>query len=314
MNKIIVYGANGFIGKNLIDELAQNQEDKIIAFDRFSSEDSHTDNYFSKYNNVDIWPGDFLNISDLEKSLDGIDYVFHLVSTTTPASALMDPFIDIDTNVRASVQLFDLCVKKSIKKVIFLSSGGTVYGDIDSDKISEESVTRPKSPYGIGKLTIESYLRYYNSTYGLDYIVYRIANPYGPHQNIYARQGVIPIFIQHILDSLPLTVFGDGEMLRDYIYVKDVAKMINTSYSVKNHFNEYNIGSGIGRSINDLINLLTNLTNSKPTIINKDKPASYVETSVLDNSRFLKEFGNFDLTSLEDGIERTLDYVKKSKQ
>jgi UDP-glucose 4-epimerase len=220
----------------------------------------------------------------------------------------------MDTNVRSSIQLFELCVKNKVKKVIFLSSGGTVYGDIDSSRITEDSVTKPKSPYGIGKLTIENYLRYFNVTHGLKYIVYRIANPYGPHQNIYARQGVIPIFIQHILDSLPLTVFGDGGMLRDYIYVEDVAKMICKSYALDNKHGEYNIGSGVGKSVNELIKLLSDTTGIEPNITYEDKPASYVNASVLDNGRFLREFGEFQMTNLDDGLRRTLEYVKNSKK
>lgn len=314
MSKIIVFGANGFIGKNLVTELAKNSNDTIVAFDRFSSLDGKNENFFKSFNNVTIWPGDFLNSSDVEKSLDGVDYVFHLVSSTTPASAMLDPFIDINTNVRSSIQLFELCVKNSVKKVIFLSSGGTVYGDIDSNKISEDSVTRPKSPYGIGKLTIENYLRYFNVTHGLEYIVYRIANPFGPYQNINAKQGVIPIFIQRILESQPLTVFGDGEMLRDYIYVEDVANMICKSYKADNQYGEYNIGSGVGKSVNELIKLLGDLTGIEPNITYEDKPASFVNVSVLDNTRFQLEFGDFQMTDLDIGLERTLEYVKSTKK
>ena len=314
MSRLVVLGADGFIGKNLVTELAKNSEDEIVAFDRFSSVEDMEDTYFSQFENVTVYAGNFMNISDIETVLQENDFVFHLVSSTTPASALSDPFIDVDTNVRASVQLFEICVNKNINKLIFLSSGGTVYGDIDSEKISENSVTKPKSPYGIGKLTIENYLRYFKTTYDLDYIIYRIANPFGPHQNIYARQGVIPIFIQHILEEEPITVFGDGTMLRDYIYIDDVVKMICSSYKVTNKFDEYNIGSGIGRTVNEIIDSLALLTGSAPKIILKDQPASYVDKSVLDISRFNNEFGIFETTILDKGLEKTLDYVKRSKK
>lgn len=310
MNNVVVFGANGFIGKNLVAELAKDQSNHIRAFDRFSTIKQDQETYFDQFDNVTLLRGDFLNRSDVESALAGIDYVFHLVSTTTPASTILDPYIDIDTNLRSSIQLFEACTKASVKKVIFLSSGGTVYGDIDSVTISENSVTKPKSPYGITKLAIENYLRYFNSIHGLDYIVYRIANPYGPHQNLYSAQGVIPIFIQKLLKSEELTIYGDGGMLRDYIYIDDVCRMINLSYRSKNKHAEYNIGSGSGKSVNEIVNQIESITGLKSKTVHKDTPATFVKTSVLDTERFINDFGEIEITSLNKGLESTIDYVK----
>lgn len=310
MNNIVVFGANGFIGKNLVSKLSKHNDNNIIAFDRFSKSKQDDEDFFKKFNNVSIFKGDFLNQNDLEDVLNSIDYVFHSISMTNPATASNDPFTDIDTNVRASIILFDVCVKKNVKKVIYLSSGGTVYGDIESLRISEESATKPKSPYGIGKLTIENYLRYFKESKGLDYIIYRIANPYGPEQNYESKQGVIPIFINHVLNNEELFVYGDGSMLRDYIYIDDVCKMIDISYQLQNKYPEYNIGSGIGTSVSEILEHIANIVNISPKVVHVEVPASFVKTAVLDSSRFTQEFGTLRLTSLSDGLERTLEYVK----
>jgi len=310
MNNIIVFGANGFIGKNLISELSKHDNNNIIAFDRFSKSKEEDEYYFKNFNNVTIFRGDFLDKDDVDKALAGIDYVFHSLSMTNPASVSNDPFTDIDTNVRASIVLFDMCVKNNIEKIVYLSSGGTVYGDIDSIKISEESATKPKSPYGIGKLTIENYLRYFKESKGLDYIIYRIANPYGPKQNITSKQGVIPIFINHILKNEELVVYGDGSMQRDYIYIDDVCRMINYSYRSNNRYAEYNIGSGVGTSVSEILKQIEKITDIIPKVTYAETPASFVNASVLDGSRFSNEFGEFKLTELSVGLKRTLDYVK----
>lgn len=313
MGKIVIFGGDGFIGRHLVNKLASSTNE-IYVFDRFSSYQTSSERPFSKLSNVQIIPGNFFNRDEVSAVLKDATYVFHLISATNPATSQNDPLIDIDTNIRSSVELFQLCVENGVKKVIFSSSGGTVYGNVDSDKIDENSVPRPISPYGIGKLTIENYLRYFKHTHNLDYIIYRIANPYGPGQNIYGKQGVIPIFMRHHTTNEPITVYGDGTMMRDYIYIDDLASMIVGSYDKDNRQEVYNIGSGKGTSINDLISAIETCSN-KP--INKntiDSPSTYIQNSVLDIDSFVDEFGIKPEISLEDGIERTWDYVKEITQ
>ncbi len=311
MSKIAVFGADGFIGRNLVANLASNAGNTIVAFDRFSAYQVGSDHPFEKYDNLTIMAGNFFNRNEVSAALKDVDYVFHLISTTNPATSDSDPFIDVDTNVRSSIELFQLCTEHKVKKVIFLSSGGTVYGDIDKDGIDELTVPLPRSPYGIGKLTIEHFLRYFKYKDGLDYVIYRVSNPYGPGQNIYGKQGVIPIFMNRYLTKEPLTIFGDGSMVRDYIYIDDLIDLIIATYSKDNVHNEYNLGSGKGVAVNELVEAIEKQTgfsiqkNSVPT------PPTYIHTSVLDIQRFSKEFGMQPTTTLEDGIARTWDYVKK---
>ena len=310
MSRIVVFGANGFIGRNLVKALSQNKEDSIVAFDRFSAYQRKTVHPFDDYHNVEVAIGDFFNRGDVSRTLEGADYVFHLVSSTTPASSNNDPFIDIETNARGSVELFDLCVEHKVKKVVFLSSGGTVYGDIDSDKIGENVVPAPRSPYGIGKLTIEHYLRYFKYVSGLDYIVYRVSNPYGPGQNIHGQQGVIAIFLHKILSGEPITVYGDGSMVRDYIYIDDLITMIMASYRAENKYGEYNLGSGKGETVNDVVSFIENCIGRSVDRQSSPTPSTFVQRSVMDTSRFTGEFGVKSTTGLQAGIKKTLDYVK----
>lgn len=310
MSKIVIFGGDGFIGRHLVKKLS-SFSDEIYVFDRFSSCQTGSEHPFSELPNVQIIPGDFFNRDEVSAVLKNARYVFHLVSSTNPATSQNDPLIDIDTNIRSSVELFQLCVENGVKKVIFSSSGGTVYGNVDSDQIDENSIPRPISPYGIGKLTIENYLRYFKHTHNLDYVVYRIANPYGPGQNIYGKQGVIPIFMRHHVTDEPITVYGDGSMMRDYIYIDDLISMIVGSYNKDSRQEIYNIGSGKGTSINDLISAIETCSNKPIYKNNIDSPPTYIQNSVLDIKNFVDEFGIKPEISLKDGIERTWNYVKE---
>lgn len=311
MSKIVIFGAGGFIGQHLTESLASSFQGDIVAFDRFSSYKLDTNPPFSDLKNVQVVAGNFLNRSEVSAVLDSATYVFHLVSSTNPAASAHDPFIDMDTNVRSSIELFELCVEHDVKKVIFPSSGGTIYGDVNSDSISETTIPEPRSPYGIGKLSIEHYLRYFKFTHGLDYVVFRIANPYGPGQNIYGKQGVIPIFMNKFLLSEPLDVYGDGGMIRDYLYIDDLIQMVTKAYDKDNEHNEYNIGSGTGTTVNELINVIERSSGHTVRRNSVEVPPAFVNKSVLDISRFKNEFELQPMTTLETGISKTWDYVKE---
>jgi len=314
MNKIVVFGGDGFIGRHLVKRLASyNKSNEIYVFDRFSTYQTDSGHPFKKINNVQIVRGNFFNRDEVNDVLKGATYVFHLISSTNPATSQNDPLIDIDTNIRSSVELFQLCAEHKVKKVIFFSSGGTVYGDIDSKMIREDSAPQPLSPYGIGKLTIEHYLRYFKHTHNLNYIVYRVANPYGPGQNIYGKQGVIPIFMHRYITHEPLTIYGDGAMMRDYIYIDDLISMVSESYDKQNKNEVYNIGNGKGVNINELVTAIEACSQYAIDKKHIESPSTYIQNSVLDTSLFTKEFNLKPTISLEEGIKRTWDYVKEIK-
>ena len=309
MNRIVVLGADGFIGRHLVAELAGTPENRIVAFDRFPVHGAGRSHPFSGYTNVEVVPGDFFNRDDVAAVLEEGDYAFHLVSTTNPATSIHDPLVDVDTNIRGSVELLQACAAKGIARVLFLSSGGAVYGDIDSDRIDESTITSPLSPYAIGKLTIEHYLRYFKFVSGLDYIVYRAANPYGPGQNVLGSQGVIPIFMHKVLQNSPVTILGDGSMVRDYFYVGDLTQMITSSFARAHEHDLYNLGSGRGTTVNQLVEAIERCIGHEVEKVHCPMPPTYVQRSVLNIDRFIAEYGVSTSTSLEDGLARTWAYV-----
>lgn len=311
MSKIVVLGARGFIGKHLVKRLAANRHDTIVSFDRPIKEDEISAKP-EKIDNVAYIEGDFHNKDDLRNVLKDADYVFHLVTATTPATSNNDPLIDIDLNIRRSVELFELCVEYGVKKIVFPSSGGTIYGNTKTDVIDELTVPQPQSPYGIGKLTVEHYLRYFKALHGIDYVIYRIANPYGPGQNIHGKQGVIPIFMSSLMEGSQIKVFGDGTMVRDYIYISDLINMMVETFKLNGNFSEYNVGSGSGSSINEIIENIENCSGLRFNKTFLDAPSSFVNKSVLSIERFNNEFGIKPVVDLNSGIRRTWEYVQET--
>lgn len=311
----LVLGSGGFIGKRLVNELISEGSYCVRAFDRYHDpEAAHKDLYGSS-SDVEVVAGDFFNRTDLQSALKDVSYVFHLVSTTTPISSANDPFIDIETNVKGGIELMELCSQtSSVKRFVFLSSGGTVYGDQPNEELSEDLPTQPFSPYGIGKVTIENYLRYYKRTHGLDSVVYRVANPYGEGQNLAAKQGIIPIFLSHALNNEPVTVFGDGTMVRDYLYVGDACKLIVSTFSRPQLQHDiYNLGSGGGRTVNEVVAAIEQSTGVKLVVDHSPQPPAFVQKVVLDMTRFTNEFNLSPTTSLEDGIKQTWDSIQNAR-
>lgn len=307
MAEAVVFGANGFIGSHLVDSLAERGHE-VRAFDRFSS----TRQSFHKSDAVEVFPGDYMNRADIKDAVSGAETVFHFISTTTPATAENDPAIDIETNVRMSVELLKQCVDAGVKKVVFASSGGAIYGNYENDgRYKETDPTLPISPYAIGKLAIESYLRYFDVKHGLESMTFRIANPYGERQPFHRKQGVIPIFLEHMQKGEPITILGDGSMTRDYIYAKDMTDMIADAYQQDNKEQVYNIGSGVGTSVTEILETAEAVTGIIPDVNHKPIPPTYIEHAVLDTNRFTAEFGAKPQTTLKIGMAATYNYIKE---
>lgn len=301
-SKCLVLGGNGFIGSHVVDALVLEGHE-VTVFDRIGK----YLNFDSK--NVKTIDGDFMNRNDLALALKDIEYVFHFISTTTPITAENDPLIDIETNIRMSVVLFQECVKAGVKRILFASTGGAIYGLDRNHPIKETELPLPVSPYAIGKYTIEQYLRYFSIKHGLDSIAYRISNPYGTRQPLRRKQGVIPIFMENIYNDKPITILGAGDMVRDYIYVKDVAKMISKTFSESHKSNVYNIGTSRGVSVNELVELVELVSGKSANIVKLPKPDTFVQKIVLDTSMFNKEFGLAADTTIEEGMSTTWKYI-----
>jgi UDP-glucose 4-epimerase len=301
-----VIGANGFLGSHLVDELDRRGH-SVTAFDRFSAGTRRFDTP-----NALAVAGDFMNRAELANALRDQDYVLHFVSTTTPATAEDDPTLDIRTNIASSVDLLALCVEAGISRVYFASTGGSIYGDQPGTILDERATPQPLSPYAIGKLAIEGYLRYFTRKYGLASVAFRISNPYGPRQQANRLQGVIPTFLANMKSGAPVTVFGDGTMVRDYLFVEDAVRMIANVVEADAAHSVYNIGSGEGASVADVLDAARAVTGLDPRVRVAPIPPTFVASSVLDTARYQSEFGVHGLVTLHEGIERTWAAMKET--
>lgn len=300
MSKCLVVGGNGFIGAKLVDALAELGHD-VFAFDRYTTGKLN-------YSNQGVTQiiGDFQNKHDLQRCVAEMEYVFHFLSTTTPVSAENDPSLDLRTNIEPSIALFEASAISKVKRLIFASTGGAIYGDQDLEKYSEFTAPHPISPYAIGKLALENYLRYFNVVHGLDSVALRISNPYGPGQAANKTQGLIPIAIRRALSGQPILKFGDGSMVRDYIFIDDLIRMIIQVGLGEPRSDIYNLGSGIGNSVNQVFEEIANLVPANFQVEQREAPSTFIQKVVLDISRFEQEFGAFAFTPLREGIAQTV--------
>ena len=299
MPNCLVIGGNGFLGSHLVDTLATAGH-TVTAFDRFSK---GTTNYSAS--GVTAWAGNFLDKSHLARAVAGQDFVFHFLSVTTPATAESDPTLDIRTNLEQSVDLFESCASAGVRRIFFASSGGAIYGSPDAGASSETDPTWPISPYGIIKLAIENYLRYFKATRGLEHTIFRISNPYGPRQGPDKTQGLIPVILNRIARNEPITRFGDGTMVRDFIYVDDLMQMISMALSEQAPHDVYNLGHGEGHSVNEIIDSVRRVTGRDFSIIERPSPPTFIQRSVLDITRFNDDFGPVAYTELDEGVSTT---------
>ncbi|MCC4247440.1 NAD-dependent epimerase/dehydratase family protein [Microbacterium testaceum] len=299
MARCLVIGANGFLGSRLADALARTGHE-VTGFDRYSRR-------IRAFESPDVVPlrGDFLDPRDVAAAVSGAEYVFHFLSTTTPASADREPTVDLRTNVSASVELLSLCVTAGVRRVFFASSGGAIYGPQPRRTFAEDAPALPVSPYGIGKLTIERYLDYYATTAGLDSVALRISNPYGPRATPAKGQGIIPITLDRLRRGEPAVQVGDGSMIRDYIHVDDlVARILRMVERAPRH-RAYNLGSGRGHSVAEVLAAIRAVVGRDFEIVRAPQPATFVDHVVLDVARFRDEYGPARDLSLIEGIADT---------
>ena len=214
--RILITGGNGFIGTNLALKLLQNNSIRVRIYD-------HSESIFMrKIPGIEYIYGELGNTGQLHSALQNVDIVYHLASSSKPESSTGDPTYDVISNVVDTINMLEQCVKANVKRIVFISSGGTVYGETKEIPIKEDFPHNPICSYGITKLTIEKYLALYKHQYGLDYIVLRPSNPFGPFQNPFLRQGAVSVFLYNIINKIPIHIWGDGSIVRDYLYVQDL--------------------------------------------------------------------------------------------
>jgi UDP-glucose 4-epimerase len=304
--KILVLGGNGFIGSHLVDKLLI-EGNSVRVFDK-------NEEHFRPFlPNVEYHLGEFGNRGLLLEALEGIDIVVHLISTTLPKTSNDDPVFDVKSNIIETLFLLEQCVFKKIKKIIFTSSGGTVYGVPEIVPVKEIHPTNPICSYGICKLTIEKYLFLFKQLHGLDFTIIRPSNPYGSRQNPFGIQGAIPVFLGKISQNKPIQIWGNGGIVRDYIYIEDLVNAIYSSIINTTPSNIFNIGSGTGHSLNNLIAVMKMVT-GRDVDVTYAKPRSYdVPEIFMDIGRAKDELNWKPAKSLEFGIQKTWEFINNLK-
>jgi UDP-glucose 4-epimerase len=254
--------------------------------------------------------GDFTNPADIQHAVAGCDVIFHLICTTLPKSSNDNPIYDIESNVISTVRLLDAAKENKVKKVVFISSGGTVYGIPRNIPIPETHPADPVCSYGIAKLAIEKYLGLYHYLYGIDYCILRVANPFGEGQRVVSSQGAVAVFLYRALKNELIEVWGDGSVVRDYVYIGDVVDAFLKAMDHTGSPRTFNIGSGRGYSLNELLEIIESLIGHPVPRIYKEARTLDVPVNVLDISSAGKFLNWQPRTSFRDGLMRTLGSMR----
>lgn len=307
--KILVLGAAGFIGTNLTIQLAADENNQITIADK-------NKDYFSNikrfaFKNISMKESTLDENMNFDEVLEGQEVVYHLVSTNVPTTSNQHITQDIQTNVIFSSKLFDACVRNRVKKVVFISSGGTVYGKEANCPLPENLPTNPICSYGIQKVTIEKLLYLYNYMYGLDYRIIRLANPYGPYQRPNGVLGAITTFTYKALKNEEINVYGDGSVVRDFIYIDDAVRAIIKIVGKKHNHHTFNLGCGYGTSIKEVLTTIQDALNIELKINYLPGRAVDVPTNYLDIKRYEKCCGKLEPITLREGIIKTAEFMKK---
>ncbi|EOS29456.1 hypothetical protein C807_02842 [Lachnospiraceae bacterium 28-4] len=305
--RCLILGAGGFIGRNLTEMLLDKSRNELVLFDKNVIHIS-PQIPLEQLQRCRVIQGDFNQETDFGRLTQGIDIVYHLISTTLPNNSNQDIGKGLIDNVVVTSLLLDSCVKNEVRKVVFLSSGGTIYGVADKTPLIENADNYPISGYGLQKITIEKLLYLYWYLYGLDYRIIRLSNPYGKYQKPNGVQGVVTTFVYKAMKNEELLVYGDGSVIRDYIYIEDAVAAILNIVDYIGEFKVFNVGSGKGHSVNEVISIIEKVLKKKVTVEYQENRKSDVPVNILDIARYEQCFGKLSGLTLEEGIAKTLQY------
>jgi len=306
--KILVTGGTGFIGSFVVEALLSNgHEVRVIANGR------QLPVYLQKLSNqITYYQGDFGETDVLEKALPGCDAVIHLAWSTVPKQTRGATAYEFSGNLNSNINLVEKCIDFNIDKFVFISSGGTVYGIPEQIPVGENHPQNPISNYGLGKLTMEKLLYLYHHNQKFNYTVLRVSNAYGERQNLYKNQGVIGVWLKNISQNKPIEIWGDGSVVRDYVYVQDVAHAVLNALAKVKSADIYNIGGGgKGHSLNDIIAVIKVGLGISFEVNYKPSRNFDVPVNVLDISKAIAEIGYQPTIGLSEGISRTWQWINE---
>ena len=306
-----VIGANGFIGKHLTLEIIKNYtHNKILLFGRSNKNENIN---FDKCTNVEYLQIDLTDKNSYHNKFKDLDLIYYLASDTIPIKSWENPVFELNSNILPFLEFLEEIKNSRVKKIIYTSSAGTIYGPSSKTK-NETSYTIPFSPYGIGKLTMEHFLEYYRVNYNINYIIYRISNVYGPNLDTSKGLGIINTIIENLISNNSSTIFGNGEAYRNYIFVNDVASILafSSTFSLLES-NTLNLASSKNHSINQILKIIEKISSKKLNLNFINKRNSDNPTIKISNKNLLIKIPSIKLTSIEDGIKLTFDHIKEKK-
>ncbi len=305
MSKYLVLGGAGFIGSNLTRELVRRGERPRV----FTRPTATIGNLGDILDQVDLVYGDFMDDVTLRAALKDVEIVFHLISTTFPSMTLKSSVYDILSNLLPTIRLAELCLELKVPTIVYASSGGTIYGEPQTDIITEHHPLVPKSAYGQSKLNIENYLRFYARTTSLDIKILRLSNPFGPRQNPYGIQGLIAVAMGCARDRRPLKIFGAGTAVRDYIYIDDAIEVMLRAATRAGPI-VANVSSGRGTSVRDVVAAIEQVTGR--TIAKQfvpERPGD-VNVNILSNDLARGLYDWDPQVDLAEGLRRTWAWIQ----
>ena len=306
--KILVTGGAGFIGSNIVDELIEKKH-KVVIVDNLATGNIKNVNKKAKFYNVSVC--DKKKIDEIFKK-EKIDIVIHHAAQLDVRKSVEDPCFDADVNIKGALNILEACKNTKVKKIIFASSGGTIYGECGSKAPDEKAFANPLSPYGVAKLSVEHYIKAYSELYGLKYTILRYANVYGPRQDVNGEAGVVAIFIGRMSQNKEFFIFGDGKQLRDYVYVKDVVSA-NIKSLTKGNNEVINIGTNKTTSVTKLATELSKIIGYKNKPVFKPKRNGELFKSFLNISKAKKILGWQPKVDIVKGLKNTVEYFNNKK-
>lgn len=304
--RVLLAGGSGFIGRNLSIYLLNKGYTPVVV-----------DWVEPKVEGVEYHSADIRTLADLFPSLlESVDVLYLLAWSTKPQSADNDPAYDLETNVLAGIHLLNGLVRlKKQPRVIFLSTGGAVYGDVKQQPILESTIPAPTGAYGIGKWTFEQYLALYYRLFKLDYLIYRPGNPYGIFQDSAASQGAVAVFLGKVANNQSIDIWGDGQVVRDYLYIDDLTEALyqGISYEIEDGVRVFNVGSSIGVSLKDLISEIEKSCGVNVNVNYLEGRKVDLPCIVLDCSNTRKYLNWYPKVSLAEGLKKAWHWVQESK-
>ncbi|PKP59760.1 MAG: UDP-glucose 4-epimerase [Candidatus Altiarchaeales archaeon HGW-Altiarchaeales-1] len=303
---ILVTGGAGFIGSNLADELLK-QGHSVKVLDNLTTGRMENLSNATKSGKFKFYKGDLRDFDT--KILKDVEIIFHLAAQIDVRKSVENPVYDMDINIKGSINLIQQAINSNVKKIIYSSSGGAIYGEPTILPADENTNIKPVSPYGASKFAVECYLHTFSKIYGLKYTAMRYGNVYGRRQDPLGEAGVIAIFFGRLSQNKIPVIFGDGTQTRDYVSVDDVVKANIAAIDKLKKYNEYNVGTGKETSVNELVSVMEKIFSKKIIpIYEKERPGE-VKRIYLDIKRLQNEL-NFMPDDIETGMKKVYEWMK----